>query len=142
MLSNVTCHVLNFTCWMSCVTCHFFLLLFSNKVVKLIGGGSVNKGVTPSSFPMYQILRMFPLPQLMSTNWEHLINSFFPLILSYRQYNYIYLVKNITIIDLLILGMVFFQHSAHNMMHISCNASYMSIIPSYHDLFKRQKGNY
>ena len=49
--------------------------------------------------------------------------KFFLLNLPYRQDNYIYLVKNIIIIDLLILGMDFFQHSGHNMMPIYCNAS-------------------
>ena len=48
--------------------------------------------------------------------------------LPYRQDNYIYLVKNIIIIELLILGMTFFQHGGHNIMTISCNAPYAPFI--------------
>ena len=46
-------------CQVSGVTCHVthvfffsFFLLFSDKLVKLIGGGSVINGPTPSSFYM------------------------------------------------------------------------------------------
>ena len=59
------------------------------------------------------------------TNLEHLIKRFF---LPYRQDSYIYLVKNIIIIELLILGMTFFQHGGHNIMTISCNAPYAPFI--------------
>ena len=46
-VSGVTCHVSCVTCHMSHVTCHFFFLL--DKVLELIGGGSVINGATPSS---------------------------------------------------------------------------------------------
>ena len=36
-------------CHMSCATI-FFLIFFSDKALKLVGGGSVINGVTPSSF--------------------------------------------------------------------------------------------
>ena len=56
-MSRGTCHVSHVTCHMSRVTCHFFLLLlllsfsfFLDKVLELIGGGSVINGATPSSF--------------------------------------------------------------------------------------------
>ena len=46
MLRVTTCRVSHVTGHVSCVTCHmFFLLFFFDKVVKLIGGGSVIKGV-------------------------------------------------------------------------------------------------
>ena len=44
-MSHVTCHVSHGTCHMSCVTCNmsqfFIIIFFLDKVVKLIGGGSV-----------------------------------------------------------------------------------------------------
>ena len=46
-MSCVMCHMSRVTCYMSHVTCHFFLLLFLDKVVKLIGGGSVINGAYP-----------------------------------------------------------------------------------------------
>ena len=54
-VSHVTCHVSRVTYRMSHVTCHmsrvtFFFLFFSDQLVKLIGGGSVINGATPSSF--------------------------------------------------------------------------------------------
>ena len=52
-MSHVTCHVSHVTCHVSHVTCHmslFYFLFFSDKVVELIGGGSVINGATPSSF--------------------------------------------------------------------------------------------
>ena len=42
-MSRVTCHV-------SHVTCNVSLFFFLDKVVKLIGGGSVINGAYPSSF--------------------------------------------------------------------------------------------
>ena len=50
-VSHVTCHVPCVTCHMSRVTRHMsqFFFLFSDKVVKLIGGGSVINGPTLSS---------------------------------------------------------------------------------------------
>ena len=47
------CQVSRVTCQVSRVTCFFyFLKFFFNKVVKLIGGGSVINGASPSSFVM------------------------------------------------------------------------------------------
>ena len=50
-----TCHVSRVTCHVSRVTCHVsrvrFFFFFFDKVVELIGGGSVINGATPSSFP-------------------------------------------------------------------------------------------
>ena len=43
-ISRVRCHVSHVTCHMSQVTCHYFYLFFSDKVVKLVGGGSVING--------------------------------------------------------------------------------------------------
>ena len=54
-----------------------------------------------------------------------MIKKFVFLFLPHRQDNYIYLVTQIIIIELLILGLDFFQHSGHIMMPISCNASYI-----------------
>ena len=48
-VSYVTCHVSHITCHMSHVTI-FFFLFFSDKVVKLIGGGSVINGAYPVLF--------------------------------------------------------------------------------------------
>ena len=48
-LQHVTCHMSHVTCHMSCVTCHKCFLCVE-KVVKLIGGGSVINEPTPSSF--------------------------------------------------------------------------------------------
>ena len=72
-MSHVTCHMSGVTCQvsyvrfhMSGVTCqvsHFFLLLFffllffPDKLVKLVGEGSVINGATPSSF--YNSVQMF-----------------------------------------------------------------------------------
>ena len=56
-MSRVTCHMSRVTCHMSRVMCHFlffiffYLIFFPDKVVELIGGGSVINGATPSSFP-------------------------------------------------------------------------------------------
>ena len=44
-VSRVTCHVSRVTCHMSRVTCHML-----NKLVKLIGGGSVINGAYPVQF--------------------------------------------------------------------------------------------
>ena len=41
---DVTCHVSHVMCHMSHVICHIFLNSFSDKAVKLIGGGSVING--------------------------------------------------------------------------------------------------
>ena len=57
-VSPVTCHMLPVTCHLSCVTCHLsnvkiyihFLYLF-NKVVELVGGGSVINGAYPYPYP-------------------------------------------------------------------------------------------
>ena len=47
------CHMSNLMCDMSCVVspvpCHFFSFSFLDKVVKLVGGGSVIHGATPSN---------------------------------------------------------------------------------------------
>ena len=41
-MSHVMCHVSGFMCHLSCITCHVsFLFIFSDKVVGLVGGGSV-----------------------------------------------------------------------------------------------------
>ena len=61
-VSRVMCHVSCVMCHVSCVTCHvsrvtyhvsrfFIIFFFSDKVVKLIGGGSVINGAYPVSFP-------------------------------------------------------------------------------------------
>ena len=42
------CHMSNVTCHMSCVPCQIFF--FFEKEVKLVGGGSVINGASPSSF--------------------------------------------------------------------------------------------
>ena len=55
---HVICHVSHVTCHVSCVTCHmshvtfFFSSSFSDKVVKLIGGGSVINGAYPVLFTL------------------------------------------------------------------------------------------
>ena len=51
-VSRVTCHMSHVTCHMSCVTFYLFFLFFE-KVVKLIGGGSVINGATPSSLDAF-----------------------------------------------------------------------------------------
>ena len=48
-MSYLTCHMSCVTCHVSHVTCNIFLFFLDN-VVKLIGGGSVIKESTPSSF--------------------------------------------------------------------------------------------
>ena len=75
-------------------------------------------------FSMYQVFVYFPPSAIMATNWAHSIKKNCFIVLPYRQDNFIYLVKNFIIIDLLIFGMDFFQHSGQNIMPISCNASY------------------
>ena len=47
-MSHVTCHLSHVTCPVSCVMCH--INLFFDKVVKLISGGLLSMGPTPSSF--------------------------------------------------------------------------------------------
>ena len=52
-VSCVMFQLLNVICQVSCVTCIcvlIFLFCFVYKLVKLVGGGSVINGVTPSSF--------------------------------------------------------------------------------------------
>ena len=54
-MSRVMCHMSFVMCYMSCVTCHvshvtIFLIIFLDKVVKLVGGGSVINGAAPSSY--------------------------------------------------------------------------------------------
>ena len=46
---SVMCHVSHVMCHMSGVACHihFFLLLFSDKMLELVGGGSVINGAYP-----------------------------------------------------------------------------------------------
>ena len=56
-MSYVTCHVSHVMCHTSCVTCHvshvFSIIIFLDKVLELVGGGSViNGALTPSSFEM------------------------------------------------------------------------------------------
>ena len=50
-VSCVTCHVSHVMCHMSCVTCNIFccynFFFSSDKVVKLVGGGSVINGAYP-----------------------------------------------------------------------------------------------
>ena len=46
-MSCVTCQMSFVTCHMSCVTCIVSHVLFFNKVVKLVGGGSVINGAYP-----------------------------------------------------------------------------------------------
>ena len=43
------CHMAGFTCHMSGVMCQFFVLVYfsSDKVVELVGGGSVINGAYP-----------------------------------------------------------------------------------------------
>ena len=60
-VSRVTCHVSHVTCHMSHVTCQvshvtiylFYVFIFLE--VKLVGGGSVINGATPSSFSIYGV---------------------------------------------------------------------------------------
>ena len=57
-VSHVMCHVSRVTCHVSHVTCNFFSFFFSDKVVKLIGGGSVINGAYPVQFQgRYQSVR-------------------------------------------------------------------------------------
>ena len=76
------------------------------------------------AFSTYKIVAYVPPSAIQADQLRTFDETFFvSLILAYRQENYIYLVKKILIIDLLIFGMDFFQYSGHNMMPISCNAS-------------------
>ena len=75
-------------------------------------------------FSMYHISLYIPFWQLMATNGNFWSTVFFRLSCRIGK-TMIYLVKNIIIIDLQILGMDFFQHSGHNMMPISSTASYV-----------------
>ena len=47
---HVTCHVSHVMCHVSRVTCHNLFFFFSDKVLKLIGGGSVINGAYPVQF--------------------------------------------------------------------------------------------
>ena len=48
---HVTCYISHVTCYMSCVMCPVsYIYIYFDKVMKLIGGGSVINGPTPSSF--------------------------------------------------------------------------------------------
>ena len=61
-VSRVTCHVSRVTCHMSRVTCHLFIFLlffFLDKVVKLIGGGSVMNGAYPVQFNTAKYIKTF-----------------------------------------------------------------------------------
>ena len=67
-VTHVTCHVSRVTWHMSRVTCHmarvlchnFFLFkFFLEKEVKLVGGGSVINGATPSSLLIYTFFVFF-----------------------------------------------------------------------------------
>ena len=56
------CHVSHVMCHMSCVTCHlwrvtYLFFFLSDKVVKLVGGGSVINGATLSSFTLGNLLK-------------------------------------------------------------------------------------
>ena len=44
------CHMSGVTCQVSGVTCHFFFLFFFDKLVDLVGGGSVINGAYPNYF--------------------------------------------------------------------------------------------
>ena len=53
LMSHVRCHVLRVMCHVSCVRYLFsssFLLLFSENVVELVGGGSFINGAYPVYF--------------------------------------------------------------------------------------------
>ena len=62
-----------------------------------------------SFFQLNTFLHMIPIPQKIATKRETLFNSFFLLILLYMRNIKIYLVKNIVIIDLLVLRWTFFN---------------------------------
>ena len=60
-MSHVMCQLSRVRCHVSGVTCnHFFLFFFSSffidKVLELVGGGSVINGANPSSFKNYLCL--------------------------------------------------------------------------------------
>ena len=58
-MSCVMWHMSHVTCDMSYVIIFFFFLLLNlEKVVKLVGGGSVIIGVTPPSLDHYRLLQM------------------------------------------------------------------------------------
>ena len=62
-MSRVTCHVSRVMCHVSRVTCHMshvFFFVFFDKLVELIGGGSVINGATPSSLFSIQDFSMTP----------------------------------------------------------------------------------
>ena len=60
-MSGVRCQVSGVTCQITCVrgpvSLFSFFLLFLDKVVGLVVGGSVINGASPSSFCVYGILR-------------------------------------------------------------------------------------
>ena len=70
--------------------------------------------------------RMFPLPQLIATDWDLLIKSIFQLNLPYRQDNYIYVVK---------------IHHNHGFMTkmVTLKIKYFFVKISLHKLFFRTK---
>ena len=48
-VSHVKYHISHFKCHILRVTCHNYIFLFSDKVVELVGGGSVINGAYPPS---------------------------------------------------------------------------------------------
>ena len=56
-VSCVMCQVSHVMCHMSHV--NFFLIFFQDIVVKLVGGGSVINGATPSSLLLYLSLVLY-----------------------------------------------------------------------------------
>ena len=75
-VSSVICHMSYITCHMSWFTCHmsdfccFFLLLFLDEVVKLVGWGSAINGATPSSFVCFLVTQVKPLYWHYLDGWE------------------------------------------------------------------------
>ena len=62
-VSGVMCQVSCVKCHMSSVTCHYlfiYYLFFLEKEVKLVGGGSVINGATPSSLMIYHQISAVP----------------------------------------------------------------------------------
>ena len=71
-MPRVTCHVSRVTCHMSRVTSHIYIFFFrGGKEVKLVGGGSVINGASPSSYNIIllviQILTVYHTNILINT---------------------------------------------------------------------------
>ena len=89
-VSHVTCHISGITCYVSGVRCQycFHSFFFLQKKCSQLVQGLLSMGPSPSSLIAFEeekpkeylqcinFLHVFPLPQLMATNFKHVVKKY------------------------------------------------------------------